>query len=434
VALALFASSALAQSRTLTLDEARKAALESHEALRAAAAEERRAAFTGRRALAAMGPTIVQDGSYTQEKEGIFFPPPTGQGPSDFNPVVLQHYATRGLLTVGQPLYTHQFWALRSLGRHEAERARQGTRLARENVEAAVIEAYYELLRAGALSSVAGETEKLAEVEVSHAEARVAAGEAVRSDVIRAQAEVARAAQRVVESRGAIQIATDRLSRLTGIAGPFEVTEPPPRLLDTSSVDHFVRLAREHNPELREATAAVQSARAEQDRLRAALLPTVGFQFDYRLVNNEAFAEKNNFWDVIFAVRVPLLEAGGKSLLDWSEQRERVARAEAELEGLGHDVELGVRQAFVNLNTFAAQEEAAQRQASLAAETYRLLSEQYASGVATGLDVLDALTARDSASANLTVVHYARALAAASLERAAGVLGEEPDPSPGGTR
>jgi outer membrane protein len=245
---------------------------------------------------------------------------------------------------------------------------------------------------------------------------------------------VARAAQRVVESRGAIQIATDRLSRLTGIAGPFEVTEPPPRLLDASSVDPFVGLAREHNPELREATAAVQSARAEQDRLWAALLPTVGFQFDYRLVNNEAFAEKNNFWDVIFAVRVPLLEAGGKSLLDWSEQRARVARAEAELEGLGRDVELGVRQAFVNLNTFAAQEEAAQRQASLAAETYRLLSEQYASGVATGLDVLDALTARDSASANLTVVHYARALAAASLERAAGVLGEEPEPSPGGTR
>ena len=425
-AVALFAGSALAQSRTLTLDEAMSAALGSHEALRAASAEERRAEVTGRRALAAMGPTIVQDGSYTQEKEGITFPPQSVQSTSDFNPVVLQHYATRGLLSVGQPLYTHQFWALRSLGRHEAERARQGSRLARENVAAAVIEAYYELLRARALSTVADETAKLAQVEVSNAEARVAAGEAVRSDMIRAQAEVARASQRVVESRGAIQIATDRLARLTGISGPFEVTEPPPRLLDASSVDRFVELARDHNPELREATAAVQSARDEQDRLRAALLPTVGFQFDYRLVNNEAFAEKNNFWDVIFAVRIPLLEAGGKSLLDWSEQRARVARAEAELQGLGRDVELGVRQAFVNVTTFAAQEEAAQRQASLAAETYRLLSEQYTSGVATGLDVLEALTARDSAQANLTVVHYSRALAAASLERAAGVLGEEP--------
>jgi outer membrane protein TolC len=424
VASVLWAGTVLAQPRTLTLEEAIGAALESHEAVRAASAEEQRAEVTGRRAYAIMGPTVVQDGSYTQEKEGINFPPLAGAGPSNFNTVVLQHYASRGLFSVGQPLYTHQFWALRSLGKHEAERARQGSRVARENVTAAVIEAYYDLLRARALSTVAEETAK----------SRVAAGEAVKSDVIRAQTEVARAAQRVVESQGAIQVAADRLSRLTGVAGPFEVIEPPPRLLDASSVDHFVDLARDHNPELQETRAAVQSARDEQDRLWAALLPTAGFQFDYKLVNHEAFAELNNFWDFIFAVRIPLLEGGGRSLLDWSEQRARVARAEAELQGLSRDVELGVRQAFVNVNTFAAQEGAAQTQASLAAETYRLLSEQYTSGVATGLDVLDALTARDSAQANVTVVHYSRALAAASLERAAGILGEEPVRLPGGSQ
>jgi outer membrane protein TolC len=54
--------------------------------------------------------------------------------------------------------------------------------------------------------------------------------------------------------------------------------------------------------------------------------------------------------------------------------------------------------------------------------------------VATGLDVLDALTARDSAQANVTVVHYSRALAAASLERAAGILGEEPVRLPRGSQ
>jgi outer membrane protein TolC len=62
---------------------------------------------------------------------------------------------------------------------------------------------------------------------------------------------------------------------------------------------------------------------------------------------------------------------------------------------------------------------------SFANETYRLLSEQYTVGVATGLDVLDALNSRDSARANLTVVHYSRAVAASSLERAVGILGED---------
>ena len=155
VASVLWAGTVLAQPRTLTLEEAIGAALDSHEAVRAASAEEQRAEVTGRRAYAIMGPTVVQDGSYTQEKEGINFPPLAGAGPSNFNTVVLQHYASRGLFSVGQPLYTHQFWALRSLGKHEAERARQGSRVARENVTAAVIEAYYDLLRARALSTVA---------------------------------------------------------------------------------------------------------------------------------------------------------------------------------------------------------------------------------------------------------------------------------------
>lgn len=427
VALALPAGSALAQARALTLDQAVASAVASHEALRAAAAEEERAAVAGLRAFAALGPTIEETGSYTRQKRSISFPPGGAEpgGADDFTPVVLQREATRGVLSIAQPLYTHQFWALRSLGVHEAERARQGSRLAREDVVAAVIQAYYDLLRARALSAVAADTARLADVEVVHAEARVQAGEAVRSEVIRAQAETARAAQRVVESEGAMQIAADRLSRSTGMAGPFEVAEPAARALDLASVDPFLALARERSPELQQAKAALESARDEERRRWAALLPTLGFQFDYRLVDHEAFAEKNDFWDVFFAVRIPILEAGGGALLDWSEQRARVARGEAEVQALRRDVELGVRQAFVNLRTLAAQEAAAEREASLAAETYRLLSEQYAAGVATGLDVLDALTTRDSARANLTVIHYSRAVAGAALERAAGVLGED---------
>jgi outer membrane protein TolC len=423
VAAALPALLAHAQNRVVTLEEATQAALASHEAIRAAAAEERRAAVAARRAFAAIGPSVQEIGSYTREKEGISFEVPgAAQGGGSFNPVILQHEATRGTLTVSQPLYTHQFWALHALGEHEAERAREGSRLARQDVVAAVDAAYYELLRAQTLAAVADETAHLADVEVTHAQARVDAGEAVRSDVIRAQAETARAAQRIEETRGAMDIAAERLVRLTGIPRPFDIVEPAERMLDLSSPEPFVALAREHNAELRRAQAALSSTRDEQRRRWAVLWPTAGFQFDYRLVDHEAFAERNDFWDFVFAVQVPLLEAGGSRWLDLSEQRSLVARTEADVAGLRRDVELAVRQAFVNARTLGAQEAAAQKQSALAAETYRLLSEQYAAGVATGLDVLDALNTRDSARANLAVVHYLRALAAVDLERAAGVL------------
>jgi outer membrane protein len=411
-------------STLLTLDDAFAAALTWHERLVSAAAERERSAVTGWRALSALGPTITEVGSVTREKDEIAFPAGAAP-PGDFNPVILQKKAVRGTLSVTQPLYTHQFWPLRELGRIDDQRGDEVMRAARQDVLLTVADAYYDALRARALAAVAEETRALAAVEIAHARERVAAGEAVRSDIVRAETEAARAAELVAETQGGVEIADQRLVRLTGVSLPLELSEPPTRGLEFTTAEPFVATALQRSPELRLGDLALTAARQEERRRRAALYPTLGFQFHYRLVDEPSLAERNDFWDVTAAVEVPLLDAGGARLLDLAEQRARVAQADAARIGVRREIELAARQAFVEARTLGAREAAAGDEERLAIESHRLLSQQYAAGVATSLDALAALTARHAARANLAAVRYARAQALVRLERVTGILGEE---------
>ncbi|MFN8546091.1 MAG: TolC family protein [Candidatus Binatia bacterium] len=423
VALALLAARTVGAQAVLTLEEASARALATHEQIRAADAERDRAAVAPWRALSALGPTIREVGSYTRETESLAFPT-GGQSLAGFNPVVLAQDVLRSTLEVGQPVYTHQFWGLRDIGRAEVRRSADGYRAARQDVLLAVAAAYYEALRAATLSTVAHETQQLADTQIAHAEARVRAGQAVRSDVLRAQSERARADQRVAETTGQVETSLDVLRRLTGRTGAITVTDPPPRRVALAAVEPLIGTALGHSPDLQEREAALAAARGEVRRRVGALYPTLGVQFDYQNLNHEAFADRDDFWTLTLRAQVPLLEAGGTRWLDVAEQRAVVARLEAQVAGFRRDLEVSVRRAWITARTLEAQRTATEQEVTLATESHQMLSDQYAAGVATNLDVLSALTALDGARANLAAVRYAHATALVQLDRLVGTLGE----------
>lgn len=420
VAASCVAASGAPAETSVSLEEAYRAAIAWHERFAVASAEDRRAAVTGWRAFSAIGPTVTESASFARQKEEIAFPAPPG-GPGL---PVLPRETTRGTLTVSQPLYTQQFWPLREIGRLAAERSREFTRAVAQDVRFEVAEAYYGVLRAARLRSVAEENLRLSRLEAEHARARLDAGETVRSDVVRVEAEVARAEQRLAEAEGALATARDRLARLTGLQEPFDLEEPSPESEPVPPAETAVARALSSSPEVRQAELAAELARAEMRRRRALLFPTLGLRFQHRLVDEESFADRNDFWDLVLALEIPLVEGGGARLLDLAESRALVARAEAEATAARREVEFAVRRARTDLETLAAKEAAAADEERSADETYRLLSEQYSAGVATGLDVTAALAARHAARANRVAVRYDRSVARARLERAAGVLGE----------
>lgn len=430
--LGLFATMRAGAEPVVTLEDASARALTTHERLRAADAERDRAAVAPWRAVSALSPSVREIGSYTREKDQIVFPT-GGIAVPGFNPVVLAQDVLRSTLEVGQPLYTHQFWGLRDIGAAEVRRSDDAYRAARQDVLLAVAAAYYDTLRAQTLADVARETQHLADTEIDHAEARLKAGSAVRSEVLRAQSERARADQRLAEAEGQTETSHDLLRRLAGLEPGFVVTDPPPRRLDLAAADPFVASAATRNPDLQQREAALAAARGEERRRVGALLPTLGVQFDYQNLNHESFADQNAFWTLMVRAQVPLVEGGGTRFLDVAEQRAVVERLEAEVAGFRRDLEVDVRRAWVTARTLDAQRAAAEKEVAFATETYHMLSDQYAAGTATNLDVVSALTTLDTARATATTLRYAHAVALVQLERVAGTLGE-PVGAPGAAR
>jgi len=418
-----------ALAAVVTLEEACAAAVNTHERIAAAAADEERAAVAPWRALSAVGPSVRGTGSFTREKEAIEFPTQPGAPLSGFNPLILARDPLRASVSVTQPLYTHQFWALRDLGKSEVARSAEAYRATVQDVVLTVTAAYYDALRARTLRAVADEAASLANAEATHARTRLELGEAMRTDVLRAETEIARTAQRVAETTGAVEVASMTLARLTSLREPFEISDPPARRLSATSPAPIVATALRYNPDLQQAEAALETARAEEARLKAALYPTLAVQGSYRLVDEETFVELNNFWQIVVGIEIPLFEAGGARYLDLAEQRARVKRAAAQVAGLRRDLEVDIGRAFVTAQTLEKQQATAEKEATLAIDTHRLLSHQYEVGAATSLDVLTALTARAAAQSTQAVIRYAHAIALAQLDRLEGTLGM-PDASP----
>lgn len=425
LALLVVATRALAAeaARLVTLDEASARALATHDRIRAAEAVQERSRVAPWRAVSALAPNVRDRVSYTREKQEIAFPGDVAAALPGFNPVVVAQDEVRNVLAIGQPLYVHEFWALREIGTAAVEQGDEVYRAARQDVLLSVAAAYYDLLRAQALAEVAQQTRGLTDVEIAHAEERVRAGEAVQSDVLRVQTERARADQRVAETRGNVEIATDVLRRLAELSGPFTVTEPALVPVDLTTVDGYLASAREQNPDLKLREASVAEARGEEHRREAQLYPSLGLDFNYQNINHDTFADRNDFWTLMVRAQVPIFENGGTHWLDISEQRAVVSQREAESTGFERDLEVDVRRAWVTVRTLQAKHTAADEELRLAGDSYRMLSDQYTAGVATNLDVLTSLNALASARADNASIRYAEALSRVQLERVAGTLG-----------
>jgi outer membrane protein TolC len=410
-------------ARLITLEEASARALATHERIRAAQAVQERTEVAPWRAASALAPNVRDRVSYTRQKEEIAFPTDVAAALPGFNPVVIAQDEVRNVLAIGQPLYVHEFWALREIGTAALHEGDEVYRAARQDVLLSVAAAYYDLLRAQALADVAEQTRGLTDVEIAHAEERVRAGEAVQSDVLRVQTERARADQRVAETHGLVEIAFDVLRRLAEIKGPFTVAEPPLLPVDLSSVEGYIQSAQEQNPDLKIHEATLAEARGEEHRREAQLYPSLGLDFSYQNINHDTFADRNDFWTLMVRAQLPIFESGGSHWLDVSEQRAVVSQREAESAGFERDLEVDVRRAWVTLQTLQAKRVAADEELRLAGDSYRMLSDQYTAGVATSLDVLTALTALASARADNASIRYAEALSRVQLARVAGTLG-----------
>ena len=285
-------------------------------------------------------------------------------------------------------------------------------------------QAYVSLAQAQELATLLEQSRRTIQAHVDQARSYAEQGMLVRSELLRAEVELARIDDMLQETRGNVRLAAANLAFRLGVdqgtewelaalpAPPAPKEELPAWLASAVSRSDFTS-----------AQSMLRAGELEVDVRRAAFLPRVGVVARGDLVDDRLFGRNGNSTAIMAQATVNLFAGGSDRAAlraaEWDAKagREDVAR-------FHEGVLLQVRQAWEEAATARAREKTAAQSVAAAAEAERIVGERFSTGVVKMLDVLDAATARREAQTRELV---ARASANAALLRLALVAGRAPE-------
>ena len=387
------------------------------------------------RAKSSLLPQLGMSAGYTRRKES----PSVSAG-------LFAERSTDASISLNQLIYSDAASANLAI-----QKELQRTRLAsfdefRLDVVLAATTSYYTVLNARSQLDVQENNLSISRANLELAEDRVRLGTSTPADVYRWQAEVARAQIQVMNSRAALNQAWDTLNRIlhrpqgTRIAlreasfdEPFVMSREDFDELVTSPADYavfsrfYIDRAIAQAPELQQLSAQIAAKRRELTSYRRAYwLPdfTIGGQYLSNLSQSGVGAgpqagENTEDWNFGVQATLPLFSGGLK--------KANVSRASYELrqlEALRRSTQERVEEA-IRLQLHAAQAAYVQIDLSAAAakaslKNYELVSDAYARGTVTIIELLDAQDTSLAASASAAESLYSFLITIMSVQRAIG--------------
>jgi len=364
------------------------------------------------------GVSVLSQFIYTQPNgtpNGIFV---SNDGPHVYNQQALVH---GDIFAPGKRADYHRALAAEIVARAKAEVAARG-------LVAVVVQNYYAMVvaqrKTGNTQQSLREAQQFLDVtrQLEHG------GEAAHSDVIKAQIQVEQR-QRDAED-GQLSLDKARLAFAVFLFPDFRQDFAVEDDLDSApalpAFSRVLEMAGRDNPDVRAAQAAVEQQTHAVESARAALLPSLSFDYFFGINANQFAAhgpdQINNLGSVAQAqLTVPLWT--------WGAARSKIRQAQIGLEQAKNDLSFTQRQLLSSLESFYHEAQAAgsqmdslKRSADLSAESLRLTLLRYQAGEVTVLEVVDAQT-------TLTQARNARAdglaryrLALADLQTLTGVF------------
>ncbi len=285
----------------------------------------------------------------------------------------------------------------------EYQRAKAGQALAKAKAEIAarglvvtVVQAFYGLLAAEARTVSTTQAAEEARHFLDISQKLETGGEVAHSDVIKAQIQANDQQRQMQDSKLAEENAQLAVAVLVfpnffqdfTLVNDLEAVPVLPPLTDVQA------LAKNNNPELQAAFAALAVADKEVTVARAGHLPSLTVDWFYGIDANQfAIYDRNGFrnlgYSAVASLNIPVFA--------WGATQSKVRQSEL----LRHQAEVELsaaqRQALADLQAFYAEAQTARAQldtlrssADLAAESLRLTNLRYQAGEATALEVVDA--------------------------------------------
>jgi cobalt-zinc-cadmium efflux system outer membrane protein len=319
-----------------------------------------------------------------------------------------------------------KWWRRSKAARRAAEGIRLGAfEMARLDISTRVKVAYDRVLFKRENLGYVQQNLQLAQDFLQKAKLRLEAGDVSQLEVLRAEVEAGRAANRLTEARNELEIARAELNALLAresealleIDGDLSYR---PIQLELQSLQ---QIALERRPDLLGAERALESARAEQGAARAAFLPDLNVGLFRQTIQEPG--GKDDFWRVGLALEIPLWGAA-RQRGELSEAKALVGQAAAEESLSRYQILLEVESTYMDVQTSAEQVRLFQERIVREAErSFEVANRSYVEGKATYLELLEAQRALTGVREEYAETLFNHHTALAHLERAIG--GELPE-------
>ena len=290
----------------------------------------------------------------------------------------------------------------------------------REVVVLNVRQAYYTLLQNRRFVRVAEASLARSELNLRSARGFFEVGTKPKSDVTKAEVEVANARVAVIRARNAVRLAEVSLANAIGLETtvPFEVED----ILDYEPVrlelGALLAEGLANRPELAQARARLEAARAQLAGARAGYRPDLAVT---GIVGTTSIEEPptREVWSIALTLSWNLFQG----FFTTNKMRETTALLEvarANYDTFELQVRLEVEQAYIGVVEAAERIGATEKAVESAQENLRLAQGRYDAGVGTILDLTDAQLALTNAEADQVRALTDHKLALASLDRFVG--------------
>ena len=423
------ASNATPAAQTLTLDGAISLATANEPALAAAQADMLSARLDRTNARVAMLPTATYHNQALYTKPNGVATSRIGQTANAPSPAFIANNAVREYASQGVFDETIGFGKVGAIRLADANAARAEAELevARRGLVGTVVSLYYGF--GAGVEKVRIAERALAEADhfLDITQKRESARESAHADVLKAQLQQQQRQRELADARLTADKARLELAVLLypDPNTPFtlDTTSAPALLPDRVAVE---TLARQNNPEIRSAMAALQASQAETYSAKAALLPDLGLNVTYGIdaTNfgvNGPDGVRNLGYSMSATLDIPVW--------DWLTTERNIKQSRLRENATKVALTATQRRLIANLAEFYEEAKAANKQmdsydASLVAarESLRLTTLRYVDGESTVLEVVDAestLTSAENAQIESRVRYQ---LALANLQTLTGKL------------
>jgi outer membrane protein len=311
---------------------------------------------------------------------------------------------------------------------------------AKEEYLLSVASAYYDVMKAVKTADIAKSNVVRLTKHRDAANTRLRVGEATKTTLLRAEAELAGAQSEMIRAENNRKLTKTVLARVAGISGDYEVKESQEsgaslRPMGGQELEHLTincqlpavdclkEIGRNERAELKADLIGKNIAEHEVTYAKGSFLPTLSLEGVYSKKETDPSSPSDLEESVYGAVKLnfPFFE-GGLRRAEVLEAKAKLRQAEYNLSDLKKSINVDIENAYLNLITEMGILEKLKAETEYALDNYNAVSKQFEYGLANSIEVMDANSLLVSSERELVNAEYDYQFAVLKLKRTTGTL------------